>query len=153
MKKLILALIIGCFSFIGAQAQHTTSRIPSAGCTGGQLGYYYKQYTTPATTRRINPNAFEYVLKDTLNSNRTDSIVTVNAYRGDRLTIIYCNRATADTVTFGAVFTGDGTAYPASGASTALSSNRIPIPASKVATIIFVFDGYIWRELSHAISL
>ena len=153
MKKLILAFLIA-FTAVTVQAQHTTSRIPSTGCTGGQLLYSWKTVATgTATTERITNNAFVTVVHDTLNSNKTDSIVTANAYVGDQLTIVYVNRATADTVTFGALFGGAAGGYPPSGALSSLTSNRIPIPASKVATITFIFNGYIWQELCHAINL
>ena len=152
MKKLLFLIALVAITF-AANAQHSTSRIGATGCTGGALNFYYKAYTTPASTRRITPNSFNYILKDTLNASRTDSIVIVNAYAGDQLTIIYNNRATADTVTFGGSFSGAAGGYPASGANTTLTNNKLPIPASKVATIRFIFDGALWREISHSINL
>jgi len=151
MKKLIAILFLTVVTMT-TFAQSRTSRIGTT-CTGGQLTYAFKAYTTPASTRKIVPNAYSYTVKDTLNASRTDSIVIANAYSGDVLTIIYCNRATADTVTFGAAFAGAAGGYAASGANTSLTSNKLPIPASKTAVITFMFDGQIWREVCHSINL
>lgn len=149
MKKLIAVLVFCFVAVTGVMAQKTTSRIPLAGGTGGQLTYNYKAYTVPtATARKIVPNASTTIVRDTLNASRTDSLVTAFAYAGDRLTIIYANRAVISTVTFAGAFAGAAGGFAPSGCVTNLASNQLVIAASKTAVATFIFNGYTWVMLS-----
>lgn len=139
MKKILGLIAIVSIAFLGnanAQRFGTTSHSDN---TGRVLTYVWSHPTSTATSLKVTPNAYHTIVRDTLNSNQSDSVITTSAKDCDLLTYIFVNRATADTVTL-------STGYH-------YVTSTIPIPASKKATISFIYDKTVGKfiELSRSI--